>query len=275
MAISNHAFTTYDNSRVPAYNQIRNELLQEQVLWKLLLLTAIAYIMWSDKISIVLGPVSVADGIEQPAGDRVRASLFDFGFSRRKGSESRSEAGVTLPPGALDNVTFAIDPAFAIRNKVGKTEVEERLLKCKHYEERFAPLAIAEMHKFGIPASVTLAQGLLESNAGESKLAASVNNHFGVKCFSKHCKRGHCVNFADDSHKDFFIKYPSAWGSFRAHSQFLKKSKRYKHLFRLGTDDYRGWARGLASAGYATDQKYGEKLIAIIQMMELDRFDRM
>ncbi len=275
MAISNHAFTTFQNSRVPASNQFRNELLQEQVLWKLLLLTAIAYIMWSDKISIVLGPVGTADDIEQPAGDRVRASLFDFGFQRQKEPQTRPEVQVTLPRGALNNVTFAIDPAFAVRNKVDKAEVEERLGKCKNYAERFAPLAIAEMHKFGIPASVTLAQGLLESNAGDSKLATSVNNHFGIKCFSKHCKRGHCANFTDDSHKDFFVKYSSAWGSFRAHSQFLKKSSRYRHLFQLGTDDYGNWARGLAEAGYATDKKYADKLIAIIRMMGLDRYDRM
>ena len=275
MAISNHAFTTYNNSRVTAPGRFKQELLQEQVLWKLLLLTAIAYLMWSDKSSIVLGPVGTADDIEQPAGDRVRASLFDFGFHRQKEPKTRPEVQVTLPPGALDNVTFAIDPAFAMRNRVSRAEVEERLGKCKSYAERFAPLAIAEMRKFGIPASVTLAQGLLESDAGDSKLTASANNHFGIKCFSRHCKRGHCINFADDSHKDFFVKYPSAWGSFRAHSQFLKKSSRYRHLFQLGTDDYRGWARGLAEAGYATDKKYADKLVAIIQTMGLDRYDRM
>lgn len=275
MAISNHAFTSYNNSRVSAPQQFRNELLQEQVLWKLLLLTAIAYIMWSDKISIVLGPVDAADNIEQPGGDMVRASLFDVGSGRYKKSAGRSEVAVVLPPGALNNVTFAMDPAFALRNKVDKNEVVDRLSKCKNYAERFAPLAVAEMRKFGIPASVTLAQGLLESDAGDSKLAASSNNHFGVKCFSKHCKKGHCVNFSDDSHKDFFVKYSNAWGSYRAHSQFLKNTRRYRHLFKSGPGDYRSWARGLAEAGYATDKKYGDKLIAIIQIMGLDRYDKM
>ena len=274
MAISNHAFTTYNNSKVPASNQFGNEFFQEQVLWKLLLLTAIAYMMWSDKISIVLGPVSTGERIEQPGGERVRAALFDF--SRGPNDEKkRPGPQVEIPPGALNNVTFAMDPAFAIRNKVKKADVEERVLKCRSYAERFAPLAVAEMHKFGIPASVTLAQALLESNAGESKLAASVNNHFGIKCFSKRCKRGHCANFTDDSHKDFFVKYATAWGSFRAHSQFLKKSSRYRHLFEFGKDDYRNWANGLTTAGYATDKKYGAKLIAIIRIMGLDRYDRM
>lgn len=275
MATSNHAFTSYNNSRVSASQQFRNELLQEQVLWKLLLLTAIAYIMWSDKISIVLGPVDAADNIEQPGGDMVRASLFDFGSGRYKKSAGRSEVAVVLPPGALNNVTFAMDPAFALRNKVDKDEVVDRLSKCKNYAERFAPLAVAEMRKFGIPASVILAQGLLESDAGDSKLATSSNNHFGIKCFSKRCKKGHCVNFSDDSHKDFFVKYSNAWGSYRAHSQFLKNTRRYRHLFESGPEDYRGWARGLAEAGYATDKKYGDKLIAIIQIMGLDRYDKM
>ncbi|MBK7936485.1 MAG: glucosaminidase domain-containing protein [Lewinellaceae bacterium] len=275
MAISNHAFTTYNHSRVPASGQFKNEFFQEQVLWKLLLLTAIAYIMWSDKISIVLGPVSTGEYSSQPGGERVRATLFDFSIQRPEQEKQFPEVGVEVPPGALNNVTFAMDPAFALRNKVKKTDVEERVLKCKNYAERFAPLAVAEMHKFGIPASVTLAQALLESNAGESRLAESVNNHFGIKCFSKRCKRGHCANFTDDSHKDFFVKYATAWGSFRAHSQFIKKGSRYRHLFELGTSDYRNWANGLAEAGYATDKKYGAKLIAIIQMMGLDRYDRM
>jgi len=141
------------------------------------------------------------------------------------------------------------------------------------YIRRFQRVAIAEMEQFNIPASVAMAQGLLESDAGQSRLATKANNHFGVKCHSRTCAAGHCLNSADDSHKDFFIKYTNAWGSFRAHSQFLKNTKRYAPLFKLDQNDYRGWASGLAQAGYATDKKYGEKLMVLIQNMKLERFD--
>ena len=129
------------------------------------------------------------------------------------------------------------------------------------------------MKSFGIPASVTLAQGLLESNVGDSKLARRNNNHFGIKCFSKNCKKGHCSNYTDDSHKDFFRVYSSARESYREHSTFLQRS-RYQHLKKLGTKDYEKWAHGLRKAGYATDKKYGFKLIKIIEALNLNRFDK-
>jgi len=138
------------------------------------------------------------------------------------------------------------------------------------YVKRFAKVAQGEMHKFGIPASITLAQGLLESNAGKSPLASKNNNHFGIKCFSKKCKKGHCSNFSDDSHKDFFRVYSTAWDSYRAHSEFLQ-GKRYQHL--LKETSYQSWAHGLVKAGYATDQAYGKKLIRLIESLELYRYD--
>ncbi len=138
------------------------------------------------------------------------------------------------------------------------------------YVKRFARVAQGEMQKFGIPASITLAQGLLESNAGKSPLASEKNNHFGIKCFSKKCKKGHCSNFSDDSHKDFFRNYNTAWESYRAHSEFLQ-GNRYKHL--LQETNYKVWANGLVEAGYATDQSYGRKLINLIESLELYRYD--
>jgi len=138
------------------------------------------------------------------------------------------------------------------------------------YVRRFAKVAQGEMQKFGIPASITLAQGLLESNAGKSPLASQKNNHFGIKCFSKKCKKGHCSNFSDDSHKDFFRNYDTAWESYRAHSEFLQ-GNRYKHL--LEETSYERWANGLVKAGYATDQSYGRKLINLIESLELYRYD--
>jgi flagellum-specific peptidoglycan hydrolase FlgJ len=142
------------------------------------------------------------------------------------------------------------------------------------YVQRFKKVAQAEMEKFGIPASIKLAQGLLESQAGNSPLASRNNNHFGIKCFSRQCKKGHCRNFEDDSHKDFFRIYQSAWESYRAHSLLLKQKERYEALFTLPSDDYRGWAQGLAKAGYATDPAYAQKLIRLIEGLQLQRFDR-
>ncbi len=140
------------------------------------------------------------------------------------------------------------------------------------YIDRFSKVAQTEMDKFGIPASIKLAQGLLETSNGKSRLAAENFNHFGLKCFSKSCRKGHCSNYSDDSHKDFFRKYKSAWESWRDHSQFLS-GPRYSHLKEYGTD-YKKWAKGLKKAGYATDGKYDKKLISIIELYELDRFDK-
>lgn len=243
----------------------------EQNLWKLVVLSALAYIVWGEKISLNLG-LSDADRIEvlDENGKPTKAALATSEKTKKKKSDVRVE----LPAGKINNLTFAIDPEYADRNEVPHTEVEARAAVVRNYLTRFAPVAVAEMEKFGIPASITLAQGLLESNAGMSKLARSTNNHFGIKCFSRRCAKGHCMNFTDDTHKDFFRKYPNPWGSFLAHSLFLKNSERYEKLFKLPQDDYKGWARGLSKAGYATDKKYGEKLIAIIQNLGLNKFDQ-
>lgn len=148
----------------------------------------------------------------------------------------------------------------------------EKIKNQQNYLTRFVEVAKSEMKKYGIPASIILAQGLIESNAGDSPLAKENNNHFGIKCFSKSCHKGHCSNFSDDSHKDFFRKYATAWESFRAHS-ILLGGERYLHLKKLKKTDYKGWAHGLQKAGYATDKRYAEKLIHIIEEMELYRFD--
>lgn len=140
------------------------------------------------------------------------------------------------------------------------------------YINRFSKTAQAEMVRFGIPASISLAQGLIESRAGDSKLARQNNNHFGIKCFSKKCKKGHCTNFTDDTHKDFFVKFSSPWESWRAHSKIISTG-RYAKLKKHGRD-YRKWAHGLKAAGYATDRTYAEKLIGVIEMYDLYLYDR-
>jgi len=140
------------------------------------------------------------------------------------------------------------------------------------YIDRFKKIAVLEMKKYGIPASISLAQGLIESGAGTSRLAVKANNHFGIKCFSKRCKAGHCINASDDSHKDYFKKFGNAWESWRAHSLMLAGG-RYSKLKKYGKD-YRKWAVGLRTAGYATDKAYASKLIGVIEKYDLHRFDR-
>ncbi|HFB99492.1 MAG TPA: mannosyl-glycoprotein endo-beta-N-acetylglucosamidase [Phaeodactylibacter sp.] len=170
------------------------------------------------------------------------------------------------------NLTFILNPTYAKRKNIDREIVLKKQETVHRYIKRYADVAVAEMNKYGIPASITLAQGLLESDAGESRLAIKNNNHFGVKCFSKKCKKGHCANFTDDTHKDFFRKYKNVWDSFRAHS-ILLQGKRYRSLKKLKSNDYKGWARGLKKAGYATDKKYAEKLILIIETLELNTYD--
>lgn len=143
--------------------------------------------------------------------------------------------------------------------------------KVKAYIRRFKDVAQTEGQKFGIPASIKMAQALLESNAGRSGLATKNNNHFGIKCFSKNCKKGHCANFNDDHHKDFFRKYKSPWESWRAHSKFIANG-RYKSLKKHG-NDYEAWAYGLKELGYATDPNYPQKLIQKIEKYQLNYLD--
>lgn len=152
-------------------------------------------------------------------------------------------------------------------NRILTTQQKKQLA----YVKRFVKVAQGEMHKYGIPASIKLAQGLLESQAGQSTLATKNKNHFGIKCFSKSCKKGHCRNFSDDSHKDFFKVYPSAWDSYRAHSLFLQ-GNRYRHL-RDSANGYQEWATGLQKAGYATDKGYAGKLIRLIEELGLAGYD--
>jgi flagellum-specific peptidoglycan hydrolase FlgJ len=140
----------------------------------------------------------------------------------------------------------------------------------ERYIERFKHIALREEEKFGIPAGITLAQGILESQTGTSRLVREANNHFGIKCFSRKCEQGHCINFSDDHHKDFFVVFPSAWDSYRAHS-LLISGDRYRHLKNLGNEDYISWAKGLYQAGYATDKRYAEKLISVIQRYQLGK----
>lgn len=140
------------------------------------------------------------------------------------------------------------------------------------YIEKYADIAVREMKATGIPASITLAQGCLESGNGNSTLATKANNHFGIKC---HGWKGKSIKHTDDAPDECFRSYDNAEASFRDHSDFLRYRDRYAALFNLDPTDYKGWAYGLQKAGYATAQTYAASLIKIIEENELYRYDRL
>ena len=169
------------------------------------------------------------------------------------------------------------------REVVSKKKKEKKLKKKKEkkpiipvikttedYIEYYSEIAMDEMKQYKIPASITLAQGILESGSGKGTLATKANNHFGIKC---HDWNGPKVYHDDDKKQECFRKYSSPEFSFRDHSIFLTGRDRYSSLFKLKRDDYKSWAKGLKKAGYATDKKYAQKLIDLIERYELYRYD--
>lgn len=140
----------------------------------------------------------------------------------------------------------------------------------QEYINKYYKLAMSEMYRTGVPASITLAQGILESASGRSQLATQANNHFGIKC---HNWQGERMFYDDDEKGECFRKYANPEQSFIDHSDFLRYRDRYKFLFDLKVTDYKGWAHGLSKAGYATDPKYAKKLIEIIEEYGLDIYD--
>ena len=142
----------------------------------------------------------------------------------------------------------------------------------EEYIEKYKSIAVAHMEKYGIPASITMAQGILESDAGNSALSLSSNNHFGIKC--KKSWTGRKVYYDDDAKGECFRAYPSVEASYEDHALFLDSSPRYDSLFSYPSNDYRSWARGLKAAGYATAPDYAERLVAIIEKYKLYILDQ-
>ena len=153
-----------------------------------------------------------------------------------------------------------IHPSFVFKKQTPK----EYILK---YKEE----AIKEMNRTGVPASITLAQGMLESGYGNSRLARKANNHFGIKCHSDW--KGATFKMDDDAKNECFRTYNSVLESYNDHSEFLTKNKRYSDLFLLNMNDYKAWAKGLSKAGYATNPNYASRIISIIEDLKLYTFD--
>ena len=150
-------------------------------------------------------------------------------------------------------------------------QAQKRNARYVEYINKYSDLAVEQMKLHKIPASITLAQGLLESGAGYSQLARKSNNHFGIKCGGSW--RGRTVRHDDDARNECFRAYKHPRDSYEDHSDFLRRGARYAFLFKLDITDYKGWARGLKKAGYATDPSYANRLITIIEDYDLYKFD--
>lgn len=147
--------------------------------------------------------------------------------------------------------------------------------KNKDYAETYAEYAMEQMRRYGIPASVTLAQGIIESSNGQSQLARNENNHFGIKATPAWIAGGGKYGlYTDDKPNEKFCSYGNVGNSYEHHSQFLKNNQRYAGCFKLSPDDYRGWAKGLEKAGYATAGKYASNLVGIIEKNDLQKYDQ-
>ena len=156
------------------------------------------------------------------------------------------------------------------KKKPKEVVIVPKILNTEDYVKFYSNIAMDEMIQFGIPASITLAQGILESGAGKGRLAVQANNHFGIKC---HDWNGKKIYHDDDEEQECFRKYDNPEYSYRDHSLFLSNRARYSFLFDLKKDDYKQWAKGLKKAGYATDPKYPQKLIDLIQRYQLYKYD--
>lgn len=189
-------------------------------------------------------------------------ALLAFSCKSRKGIVTKKQKDNTKP--------------VEVTQKDNEQKSEEEspavyVTSTEHYIDLHKATAQQEMSLYGIPASITLAQGILESGSGRGRLSVEANNHFGIKC---HEWTGKKIYHDDDEKQECFRKYKDAKYSFRDHSLFLTERKRYSNLFKLKIEDYKGWAKGLKAAGYATDRKYPQKLISLIERYKLYEYDK-
>lgn len=195
--------------------------------------------------------------------------LASCSSSRRVTTTTKKTKKVAIPESKSKKLP-SVKQAQHVKNlERGNKTLNKQTLQ---YIRKYAPLAVQEMHEYKIPASITLAQGILESGNGRSQLASKSNNHFGIKCHKGWT--GGRVYHDDDEKGECFRKYKFVETSYKDHSKFLSGRRRYEKLFKLRKSDYKGWANGLKKAGYATDRKYPKKLIKIIQDYKLYEFDK-
>ena len=176
-------------------------------------------------------------------------------------------------------VMIAVSPLQAGNNtpapRLNRISIQRTMSKASDYVDKYAEAAMEQMRKYGIPASVTLAQGILESASGQSKLSRKGNNHFGIKATRTWLDGGgRYLVYTDDKPNEKFCQYASVADSYEHHSLFLRGNKRYSNLFELSPDDYVGWTRGLQEDGYASSKQYATSLQSLIKQHGLDRYDR-
>lgn len=200
-----------------------------------------------------------------------RHEIVRQGDSKPGSDASSRPAGRNDSPQADQNMRERGGGSPAAGTSAGNTSLKAGTsIAGMNYVERYRNIAIEEMNRHGIPASIKLAQGLLESGNGSSRLAVEANNHFGIKCTGDW--EGSRTYQDDDAENDCFRVYKYAEESFRDHSQFLLR-RRYEKLFALDKKDYRAWAAGLKEAGYATNPRYAELLVDLIERYELYQYD--
>jgi flagellum-specific peptidoglycan hydrolase FlgJ len=187
--------------------------------------------------------------------------------TKKKNSKTKTERVIVKTE---TNKTTEIEDDKVEEEDIKSTPVSSYTNTTEDYIANFSDIAKVEMRKYKIPASITLAQGILESASGKGRLAVEANNHFGIKC---HDWTGDTIHHDDDASQECFRKYKHANESFEDHSKFLTTRSRYSGLFKLDEDDYEAWAKGLRAAGYATDKKYPEKLISLIERFQLYKYD--
>jgi len=189
--------------------------------------------------------------------------------SSKKVSQTKRNSGVVLKESQPTKLPSVNEDELTKKLLKNNSNLNKQTLA---YIRKYAPISVKEMHVHKIPASITLAQGILESGRGTSQLALKSNNHFGIKCHSQW--QGERVYHDDDEKGECFRKYQFVETSYNDHSEFLTQRKRYAFLFSYGSKDYKRWARGLRKAGYATDKHYPTKLINIIENYQLYEFDK-
>ncbi|AUC20880.1 N-acetylmuramidase [Polaribacter sejongensis] len=189
--------------------------------------------------------------------------------SSKKASRTKRDAGVVLNESKPVKTPTSSEVERTTNLITKNSNLNKQTLD---YIREYAAVSVKEMHLHRIPASITLAQGILESGRGRSELALKSNNHFGIKCHSEW--QGQRVYHDDDHKGECFRKYQYVESSYDDHSAFLTQRRRYAFLFDYHSDDYKGWAKGLRRAGYATDRQYPNKLIKIIEDYRLHEFDK-
>jgi len=197
--------------------------------------------------------------------------LFGCKAKKRTSYSDRSKQRTVFSKKTTDTKKYESAGLFPLPEDTGRFH-RFSISSAKEYISTFSEMAQYEMKAYGIPASITLAQGLLESGMGKGELAIKTNNHFGIKC---HKGWQGDFDFHDDDEKgECFRKYNHPMYSYRDHSEFLSNRARYAFLFNYSSKDYKKWAKGLRQAGYATDKRYPQKLIFLIEKHELYKFDR-